>query len=222
MVNNKKTSLGTSMVMAVLAIVVLGISIKQQLDLKNNQNTQIQEIKKQVNELKGLSNPSNFSDYESLSSLKKVIIASNFSSWSPSSTLDDGMIKRAVILDKGQLSKGYIYVRASIEGKPLTQWESTYLTMNYVGGHLFRPQSLPLPSSSKTELLYALNSVPYLSDIPYNEQKTPSVANWFVYFNDGNVINLTSFISSLKPALLEELTIYYQCVDNNDCLLTVK
>lgn len=125
-------------------------------------------------------------------------------------------------MDKGVLSKGYIYIKASMNGGSLTQWESISIIMNGVGGHLFRPQSLPTPNNEKkTELLYALNYIS-LTDIPYNEQNTPHIVNWFELFNEGNTIEVYSFISSLRPALIDEISIYYQCAKDSDCLLTLR
>ena len=223
MADKKTSSLTMSIALFIVAIIVTIFAFNQQSDLNNQQNANSQEIKKVQQTLKeNLTKPSNFPDYDSLLQLKKVTLLSNLISWTPSSNIDPTKSKKVLVLDQGQLSKAYIYVKASLDNKPLTQWESIYLTMNWTGGHLFRPQSLPVPASDRTELLYAINYVPYLSDTPYNEQSVPLISNWFPYFIEGNIIEVDIFISSLRPALLEEVTIYYQCIKNSDCLLTLR
>jgi len=104
----------------------------------------------------------------------------------------------------------------------LTKWESIYMKMNYEGGHLFSPQSLPVPRSQKTELLFALNDVPHSGDFFYSEQTVPYRANWFAYLTEGNRIDFFTFISSWRPAKLEEVTLYYECTKDSKCELTLE
>ena len=235
----KNSSLGITFFFLVLTAIMVFLSIKQQTDSTKQTeqlSTQIsnkvaQDLEKKIQ----ISKPqSKFSDYDSLATLKKLSLAKNFESWSPNSQIHPNMIYKTVILDKGELARGYLYIKASLdensvinksitpipENRSLTTWESIYLTLNGTGGHLYRPQSLPLPNNNnKTELLYALNNIPYLQDIPYNERSTPFTADWFSLFSDGSSIQVISFISSLRKAHLEEVTIYYQCVKDSDCLL---
>ncbi len=114
--------------------------------------------------------PSDYPDYESLQHLVSLPIENNFESWTPNSKTEDAKSIKKIVIEKGALSKGYLYIEASIDGKPLTQWESIYIKMNNLGGHLFRPQSLPVPTIDKTELLFALNDIPYI-ELPYSEHK---------------------------------------------------
>lgn len=130
------------------------------------------------------------SDYNSLPSLKRLNILSNFETWTPNAVMDVNKTKKVIVLDKGSLAKAYLYIKASLNGKALTRWESVYVKMNDKGGHLFRPQSLPLPQGDKTELLYPLDTIPYLSSAPYSEQRTPSFADWFSLFKDNTKVTM--------------------------------
>lgn len=219
---NKFSSRFTSYMLVVLSIVMVIYSLIKQTETANKEKTLSPQVQEQIQQTveKSLNKPSKFSDYESLKELKKLTLASNFISYTPGSQMDITKIIETIVLNKGMLSKGYIYIKASIDEKALTQWESIYMTMNYNGGHLFRPQSLTMPQGDKTELLYALNDIPFLRDIPYNEQTTPYRTNWFGMFSENNRIVVTAFISSLRPAKIEELTIYYSCGENSDCLLS--
>ena len=168
--------------------------------------------------------PSDYPDYESLQHLVSLPIENNFESWTPNSKTEDAKSIKKIVIEKGALSKGYLYIEASIDGKPLTQWESIYIKMNNLGGHLFRPQSLPVPTIDKTELLFALNDIPYI-ELPYSEQKSANEiyrTNWFNLFKDNQIIEINAFISSLRPAKIDKMILYYQCIDDDLCELKLQ
>jgi hypothetical protein len=166
--------------------------------------------------------PSEYPDFDSLPKLHKLSLVTNFETWTPTAKTESNKTSTKIVVQKGTISKAYIYVRASLDNKALTQWESIFVQMNNKGGHLFRPQSLSVPPSEQTELLFALNYIPYLPHHPYSDKKTPTIIDWFTFFKDKAEINVYTFISSLRPAKLEELTIYYQCVSNDECELIKK
>jgi hypothetical protein len=227
--NDKKASMGITIFVFLLAIILLVLSIYQQ----NKSNKQKDELSKEITDkvtqnvtdvIKDKVNqplPAELADYQSLTGLKKLPLVENFNSWTPDKKLEDDKIRKVIVLDNGKLAKGYIYIRASLSNKALSQWESIYIKMNNLGGHLFRPQSLEVPKTEKTELLYALNDVPYLPNAPYSEQLRPSRANWFGLFEDKKKVEVLTFISSLRQAKIEEISLYYGCVDDNECALSL-
>lgn len=216
------TSKFTSYLIVIISMILMVYSFVKQIEITNKEKTIPQQVQEQVKVAieETTNKASEFPDYSSLKGLNKLILRENFVSWTPRAQKDPSKIVETIIIDKGSLAKAYIYIKASIDDSALTQWESIYMTMNYRGGHLFRPQSLQVPKGNKTELLYALNDIPYLITIPYNERSAPSRTNWFSLLNDNNKILVTAFISSLRPTKIEELTIYYSCEINSDCLLT--
>lgn len=221
----KAANIGVTIFLLSLAVLLLIFSVKQQFEAKKQSEViqnQVQKTVDQAIQQSQTQKSSELPDYESLTRLKKLILVSGFESWTPNSELDPTKMSRKIILNKGSLAKGYIYLKVSLDGKALSQWESIYVKMNDRGGHLFRPQSLEVPKSDKTELLYALNYIPYLFDIPYNERFIPAVTNWFEFFTPNNEVEVTSFISSRKPAILEEIALYYECSKDSDCLLSIK
>ena len=229
---NESGNLGVTIFLFLLAIVLLIFSIRQQFDSKEKQDQLVKDISEKVtdNISKEVANivteenkkSSEFPDYNSLSDLKKLNIISDFESWTPDTKVFDEKVKKVIVIDKGKIGKGYIYIKASVNDKPITLWESLYLKMNNVGGHIFRKSSLPVPQSSKTELLFSLDNVFYLPSVPYSENRTPLKANWFNFFRDNGRVEVWSFISSLKPAKIDEITLYYGCKDNSDCILSIK
>ncbi len=183
-------------------------------------NEEMAEEEEIVSE-EGQTDTSQFPDYTLSLNMNKVDLVSNFISWTPNSQLDNSKIKNLQLKQTGELSKAYLYVRASTEEKPLSKFESFYFKLAGQGGHLFRPNSLALPESDKTELLYALENVSYLPSIPYDETRSPSEINLFSLFGDDKNINIYTFISSRKAANIEELSIYYDCVEDSECLLSL-
>jgi len=114
-------------------------------------------------------------------------------------------------------------VKASVDGKPLTKYESVFVKFNDAGGHLFRPMSLETPEdAAATSLLYALDAMPVLPNVPYDETRTPETADLVATLADGKTVKLTAFISSLRPALIEELSLSYVCAVGSDCSVTLK
>jgi len=166
--------------------------------------------------------PSEYPDYNSLKDLTPLVIIENKVSWSP-----EGKPEKIIGYEKhlksiGQFARIYLYVEVSVNNKPLTQYESLYIKFNNEGGHIFRPQSLKIPAGTITRLLYAINNIPYLSSIPYSESKTPLTTNWFNFFKDDSLITVNIFISSLKPATINKIMLYYDCAEGSDCKIELK
>lgn len=171
---------------------------------------------------------SEYPDFDSLNDMKSLELVNDFQTYTPNSVPDFKFNKYGSFTQEGEISKGYIEIIASIDNKPLTKWESIFLRINYNsgyfnlnGGHIFRSLSLKLPPSDKTHLLYALNDIPFLESKPYDETRVPGHSNWFRYFKDGNKNDFMTFISSLTPAKIDLIKIYYKCQVSSDCSLTL-
>ncbi len=171
----------------------------------------------------GTPETSGMQTYEDLSGMTRLDLAKDFASWTPDAKLADGKVRTAALSVKGQIAKAYLNVKASVGGKPLTKYESVFVKLNDTGGHLFRPRSLNTPAdAAATSLLYEMDSVPVLPGVPYDEKRTPQDADLLALLKDGKSVRLTAFVSSLRPALLEELSIVYVCTDGSDCSVSLK
>lgn len=161
--------------------------------------------------------------YDDLAGMQQVQLAKDFASWTPDAKLEDEKTRTLSLAVKGQITKAFLAVKASVGGKPLTKYESIFVKFNDDGGHLFRPQSLETPSdAASTSLLFDLNALPVLPSVPYDETRTPDTANPAALLKDGRTVKLTAFISSLRPALIEDLTVSYVCADGSDCSIAIK
>jgi len=166
--------------------------------------------------------PSEYPDYDSLKDLIPLTIIENKISWSPEAKVENIIGYQKQLKSTGQFARIYFYAESSVNNKPLTQYETLYVKFNNTGGHLFRPQSLKIPADTITRLLYAINNVPYLSSIPYSESKIPLTTNWFNFFKDDSLITVNIFISSLKPAVINKIILYYDCAEGSDCKIELK
>ncbi len=178
-------------------------------------------------------NSSKYSDFNSLQSLKKTTIINNFVSYTPNSFQDDEFTKFGFILKNGKISKGYIEFIISKNEKPLTTWESLYFKVLYntkehykYGGHIIRSKTLPVPDeSNKTHLFYALNYIPFISSLPYSDQTNFYNFNLFEIINNNKEVGFITFISSLDPAKIDEINIFYECdkeANGGQCDITTK
>ncbi len=158
-----------------------------------------------------------YPDYNSLLDMKSIILVKDFDSYTPDGKVLDKNTYKGIIIKKGKILKGYIEIIVSQNNKPLTIWESIYFKSPYdvkehnkCGGHIFRPKSLEVPASDKTHLLLPLNNIPFLSNIPYDESRNPENYNLFEYINNRTEIKYLVFISSLRPAKIDCIKIYYE------------
>ena len=161
--------------------------------------------------------------FDDLDGMNRLELAKDFASWTPGATVEDEKVRGGSLAVTGTIAKAYLNVKASVDGKPLTKYESVFVKLNDAGGHLFRPMSLATPAeASATSLLYDLQDVAVLPNVPYDESRTPEKADLAATLVGGKTVKLTAFISSLRPALIEEMSISYVCAAGSDCAISLK
>jgi len=168
--------------------------------------------------------PSDFPDYEAFKSMdKKLVLAENQESYSPKGKPVFGRINK-IIKPKGEFSRVYLYVESSVDnGKPLSQWDSVYMSLGYVGGHLFRPNSLKFPGDTITRLLYGANQIPFLETIPYSDNGRPVSKDWFLLFQSNKNLYFDAFLSTLRQGgKINLIEIRYQCEVGSECSITAE
>ncbi len=168
--------------------------------------------------------PSEFPDYEAFKSMDKgIVLVSNQESFSPKDKPVFGRVTK-IIKPKGEFSRIYIYIESSVDnGKPLTQWDSVYMSLGYSGGHLFRPNSLRIPGDTITRLLYGANQMPFVETIPYSDNGTFVTRDWFALFQSNKNLYFDTFLSTLRPGgRLNLVEIRYQCETNSDCSIVAE
>lgn len=130
----------------------------------------------------------------------------------------------------GKFSRAYLYAEASINDRPISQFESVFVKLNYIGGHLFRPNSLKVPASeNRTELLYALSDASYItqkdfysSPVGYSDSKPFAKINWFGFLNLKSRISFTGFLASEIDGSID-MKLFYECApETPDCKISIE
>ncbi len=174
--------------------------------------------------------PSDFPDFDLLNSMKNISVVTDTES-SASTTPAQEIRNRLEIA--GNFSRVYLYVEVSVNSKPLTDWDSIYVDLNSsffgydgLGGHLFRPNSLPAPKNDNvTRLLFNGYGIPYIK-LPYASSKSPSTSDWITnVFNQSTetrVIRMDSYISTTQEGTIHLIALYYSCAEfTPDCYIKV-
>jgi hypothetical protein len=127
----------------------------------------------------------------------------------------DGIKKNYSV--KGNVSRGYLYIEAEVDYKrPLTNYDDFYFSLNYSGGHLLTGKDLlPIPPSDISRYLYDLRSISYTY-----KGKLYNKVNFLALLQNTTLFNIHVAVSSDRPGrVLKDVSIYYQCAENSDCLI---
>jgi len=167
---------------------------------------------------------SEFPDYEAYKSFgKKITLIRDQTSFVTKDYKKVGEVEKQFLV-KGKFRRAYVFISASVDnGKPLTVYDSIYILLNDKGGHILRNKSLPTPPSDTTQLLYDMREIPYITSIPYSENKPASFTNWLDELNSKENISFYTFLSSWRPGgLIKEITIAFECEENSECDIVLK
>lgn len=127
----------------------------------------------------------------------------------------------------GEIACGYLYVRAKKDSGALDEkTESIYINpggfdksigIGGFGGHLLRSRTAPISEVNKitntTEVLFELNAIPYLPNVPYDpNSQNYKIADWSKLLDVLNQTNFKIALSVENPsATIEEIVIAYKC-----------
>jgi len=177
---------------------------------QNHIENRISIIEQQLDSLEKIS----FPDYYKATKLyKQFTITSDLRSYVNSQGQPVGVSDVNIQLN-GKIGTGYLLVEAFVDGnKPLTKYDSIYVNLHDNGGHLLRNKSLPTPASASGAniLLYNLNSIQFLKNVPYDETLTGLSKNWRNILNDDASHNIYSFLSSRVGGKIVNIVLAYSC-----------
>ena len=206
--SNKKSHFGITIFLLLIAVTLVVIALFQQAKI-------------------GIK-ASDFPDYEAYKSFnKKVPLVKDQTSFVTITTDHKYKIEgevRKQLSPTGKFSRAYIFIGASVDnGRPLTVYDSIFVCLNNKRCHILRNQTLPVPASDITQLLYDMRNVPCIKNIPYSETKEPLAYDWLKEINLGKEIPFYTFLSSSRRGgLIKEITIAFECEENSNCNISVK
>lgn len=220
---------GVSIVMIALVVIYFvqqGNADQTQQQLLEEQAKQIEELQKQLQDVPKIPEEKTaFPDYYvATHEMKPVSPIKDLVSFVNKKTNSIVGSTTVTLRREGKIARGYLLIRASVDnGRALTVYDSVYVKLNYVGGHLLRNKSLSVPTSSGTTLLYPLNSIPYLPDIPYDETRAGRTSDWLSIINNSGDPVVLAFLSSAREnGLLKEVTFAYECdKETPDCVVSI-
>lgn len=204
-------------VISFVTIIVLGtvtVLIMSKLlpsEEKISRNDLVNEVEKRI--IKN-QKPSEFVDFNLLSSFNSFIIVTNTESFASQPNNITGRIKKT-LYPNGQFSRMYIFIKAAVDGgKPLSVYDDIWLTFNFKGGHIFPNDSLPTPALEISQLLYSAQELPYR---PQNS-KIKDVLDVLALFDNNPKLGVDLFLSSAREGgMINNLTIYYECATGSTC-----
>ena len=167
--------------------------------------------------------------YERKNDLHRLLVASEFKNTTENEKATQSFSTALTV--SGHIASGYLYVIASVNNKPLSQYDSIYMKLGSVvsgqyqefGGHLRRDKSLETPKSeSKTELLYILDDIKYKDKIPYYEDIEVLSVDWLRVLKEGKEQKMFFFSSTLESGNIHEVDLYYQCATGEECSISLK
>ncbi len=210
-----KNNLATTIILLIIAITLLVFSVsrdkKEKVIVKETQQA-IEQIQKTL------------SPYESKDKMKKVVIIENFKNSSVNGKESGSFAKKVIV--KGIIKNGFLYVRASVNNKALSEYDDVYakitrtIGVDYLdfGGHLIESQSLDIPIKNEdfTEMLFELSDVRYKKSINSSLQEVIS-GNWLDILNNEGKKSVLGFTSTTQQGVIYELALFYECLEKTQC-----
>ncbi len=159
--------------------------------------------------------------------MNHVLIVSEFKNSVKDGQPDSSFEKHISVV--GSIDRGYLYIKANVNGSPLSVDDRVYLSLldghtgQQVGGRLVQDKSLDTEtpkSANSTEFFYDLSNVQYEKN-GGDEVETIS-GDWLKMLNQnqGDLINALGFTSTLRNGDIEEVTLYYTCSTGSNCSVT--
>ncbi len=221
-----------TLTVTIIQLVDLGIDwLRKDLGLNQVSETEIEEVvKKQIDHKASEESITKYPDFNFFKKLTKLELVTTTPSWVD----DDGQVYgrefKKFIKTEGEISNAYLFVNSSVDyGEPLKIWDSIYISLSKevngysyqpLDGHLLRSESLAVPPTSTTALLYSLSDIPFVS-IPYSESNKPTYKNWLKLLQNAETFQFETFLSTQRRGgEILEVSIGYECdTKTPDCRL---
>ena len=164
--------------------------------------------------------------YEAKDNLNKLIVIQNFENTVIKTTPNKSFTK--TLITKGSFSSGYLYIKASVNGKAMDKLGDIYVKISgnvngkyqEAGGHLIAHKGLSVPKSdTHTEILFELSDIKYKESYLKSDIEVIS-GDWLTLLNSDKSKMVIGFSSTEQIGKIEEFSIYYQCVEGNNCSIS--
>lgn len=173
-----------------------------------------------------------FEEYKNLVDKKQnIVLVKNKSSYAQEGKFVG--LRKVITRRQGEIACGYLFVSANKDTGILDEkYDSIYVNPQGFGGHLLRPRSLEITNktANTTEVLFNLNNIAYLTDIPYRpDSQDFEISDWSKLLNVTSKVEFMIGLSTTNPSgTINEVQIAYKCwnpetgEETNDCQLAIE
>jgi hypothetical protein len=162
---------------------------------------------------------SQLSDYDNFKTMKQLEVAIKAKTNGDVAT-GKSLKKHYRLNAKNSIESAYIYIEASVNGKPLGFYDDIYLKINNKGGHLILDDNLlPVPQSENVSAyLLPLASISYKPSRDAKKEKFILNNDFLSSINETQNINIAAHLNSKKKnKVLIKVVIGYDCLDDIKC-----
>lgn len=207
----KNKGLKTATLVAIISCVIFFTKFLNTKDKAQEQQTITTQTTQQ----------SQYPDYDNFNASKQLEISKNYET--KGSVSGDGSLKKYFKLnEKNSIESAYIYIEASVNGKPLGFYDDLYLKINNTGGHLIKDSNflqVPQKENISTYLL-PLASISYKPNRDSKSHKFEANHDFLNTINETKKFDIVAHINSKKKdKVLIKVIVGYSCLDNINCNL---
>lgn len=162
---------------------------------------------------------SQYPDYDNFNTSKQLEVVENFKTIG--NVANGKSLKKYFLLnEKNSIESAYIYIEASVNGKPLGFYDDLYLKINNTGGHLIKDSNLlqAPPRQNVSVYLFPLSSISYKPNRDSKLHKFVTNYDFLTNINESQKLDIVAHINSKKKdKVLIKVTIGYSCFDGINC-----
>jgi len=193
--------------------------VRQKLESKINEKSQPQEqltiaTPQPATQLQ-------YPDYENFNSMNILKIAENHKIKGNVAT-GKSLTATFNLNEKNSIESAYIYIEASVNGKPLGFYDDIYLKINNKGGHLMLDNNLlPVPQKENVSTYFLpLASISYKPSRDAKKETFEVNHDFLANINETQSVDIMAHINSKKKnKVLIKVQIGYACIDKKGCTL---
>jgi hypothetical protein len=197
---------------------ILSFFVRQKLETKQQPQAQPITIAPPTQQ-------SQYPDYDNFEDMTQLNIAENVEIKGNVTIKGSSLNKSFQLNAKNSIESAYIYIEASVNGKPLGFYDDIYLKINGIGGHLIKDENL-LPAPQKENISTYFLPLASISYKPNRGSKKSDYNNnndFLSIINESQKFEIIAHINSKKKSkVFIKITVGYNCIDDDLAMCELK
>lgn len=156
-------------------------------------------------------------DYDNFIKMNSLVIGEDIAT-NGSVATGKSFRKKYALSNKNSIEASYLYIEASVNGRPLSVYDDLYLKINDIGGHIIIDKnSLPvLQKEDMSVYLFPLNAISFKKDVDAKPSQFSNDFNFLDSINNTGSFSILAHINSQrKNKRIIKISIGYDCNENN-------